>query len=245
MTFETEAVIAQEPWMTWCRLRCRPRANLSTSRCRLVSQGLAPPPGQVFCRPGPLSQSQPAMWLKIASGLAVLAGSWIALYVLRPGSWRFVALYLLGGLAQTFLLLNIAHDSNHNAISSARSSTRPSTTSSIFAESAPTCGASSTIEATIPASIFRVKTTPFQGAASSGSRPMNPVTAAPVPAHLRAVVLRAVLSGLRVLQRLPVLLLSNPRLPEAQQASSARIHHPLCRQGLLSHATCWFCPCWF
>lgn len=59
-----------------------------------------------------------AMWLKIACGLAVLAGSWIALYAFRPGSWKFVSLYLLGGLAQTFLLLNIAHDSNHNAISS-------------------------------------------------------------------------------------------------------------------------------
>src|SRR5277367_4113674 len=58
------------------------------------------------------------MWVKIAAGLAVLAGSWIALYALRPASWKFVALYLLGGLAQTFLLLNIAHDSNHNAISS-------------------------------------------------------------------------------------------------------------------------------
>jgi linoleoyl-CoA desaturase len=54
-------------------------------------------------------------------GLAVLAGSWIALYALKPDSWKFVALYLLGGLAQTFLLLNIAHDSNHNAISSVRS----------------------------------------------------------------------------------------------------------------------------
>ena len=58
------------------------------------------------------------MWIKIATGLAVLAGSWIALYAFNPGSWKFVALYLLGGLAQTFLLLNIAHDSNHNAISS-------------------------------------------------------------------------------------------------------------------------------
>jgi len=58
------------------------------------------------------------MWVKIAAGLAVLAGSWIALYALRPDSWKFVALYILGGLAQTFLLLNIAHDSNHNAISS-------------------------------------------------------------------------------------------------------------------------------
>jgi linoleoyl-CoA desaturase len=59
-----------------------------------------------------------AMWVKIAFGLAVLAGSWIALYAFRPDAWKFVALYLLGGLAQTFLLLNIAHDSNHNAISS-------------------------------------------------------------------------------------------------------------------------------
>ena len=60
------------------------------------------------------------MWVKIAVGLAVLAGCWIALYVLKPDSWRFVGLYLLNALAQTFLLLNIAHDSNHNAISSVR-----------------------------------------------------------------------------------------------------------------------------
>ncbi len=58
-----------------------------------------------------------SMWIKIAVGLAVLASSWIAIYALRPHSWLFVGLYLLGGLAQTFLLLNIAHDSNHNAIS--------------------------------------------------------------------------------------------------------------------------------
>jgi len=61
------------------------------------------------------------MWVKIALGLTVLAGTWIALYALNPDSWRFVVVYLLNGLAQTFLLLNIAHDSNHNAISSARS----------------------------------------------------------------------------------------------------------------------------
>lgn len=59
-----------------------------------------------------------AMWVKIATGLAVLMGSWVLIYALRPDSWKFVALYLLGGLAQTFLLLNIAHDSNHGAISS-------------------------------------------------------------------------------------------------------------------------------
>jgi linoleoyl-CoA desaturase len=59
-----------------------------------------------------------SMWGKIAVGLAVLGGSWIALYAFQPDSWKFIALYLLNGLAQTFLLLNIAHDSNHNAISS-------------------------------------------------------------------------------------------------------------------------------
>src|ERR1700735_4012635 len=55
------------------------------------------------------------MWIKVAAGLAVLAGSWIAIYAFNPVSWKFVALYLLSGIAQTFLLLNIAHDSNHNA----------------------------------------------------------------------------------------------------------------------------------
>jgi linoleoyl-CoA desaturase len=61
------------------------------------------------------------MWVKIAVGLGVLTGSWIALYALKPDSWKFVGLYLLNAIAQTFLLLNIAHDSNHNAISSMRS----------------------------------------------------------------------------------------------------------------------------
>jgi linoleoyl-CoA desaturase len=58
------------------------------------------------------------MWIKIATGITVLLGSWVAIYALRPNSWKFSVLYVLGGLAQTFLLLNIAHDSNHNAISS-------------------------------------------------------------------------------------------------------------------------------
>ncbi|MGA8088254.1 MAG: acyl-CoA desaturase [Terracidiphilus sp.] len=59
-----------------------------------------------------------SMWVKISVGLAMLLGSWIALYALKPDSWKFLALYVISGLAQTFLLLNIAHDSNHNAISS-------------------------------------------------------------------------------------------------------------------------------
>jgi linoleoyl-CoA desaturase len=63
-------------------------------------------------------KADPTMWGKIAIGMAVLAGSWIALYTCHPAARTFIALYVLGGLAQTFLLLNIAHDSNHNAISS-------------------------------------------------------------------------------------------------------------------------------
>jgi linoleoyl-CoA desaturase len=51
----------------------------------------------------------------------VLAGCWIALYAFNPDSWKFVSVYLLNGFAQTFLMLNIAHDSNHNAISPVRS----------------------------------------------------------------------------------------------------------------------------
>lgn len=61
-----------------------------------------------------------AMWSKIAFGFAVFAASWGAIYVMRPANWLFVSLYVLGGLVQTFLLLNIAHDSNHGAISSSQ-----------------------------------------------------------------------------------------------------------------------------
>jgi linoleoyl-CoA desaturase len=61
-----------------------------------------------------------AMWVKISVGMAVLTGSWVALYTFKPDSWKFVGLYLVNAIAQTFLLLNIAHDSNHNAISSSR-----------------------------------------------------------------------------------------------------------------------------
>jgi linoleoyl-CoA desaturase len=75
-----------------------------------------------FFSDGKLSpKADRTMWTKIAVGLAVLAGSWIALYAIRPDSWKFVGLYLINAIAQTFLLLNIAHDSNHNAISSVRS----------------------------------------------------------------------------------------------------------------------------
>ena len=42
------------------------------------------------------------MWAKIAVGLSVLTGSWIAIYALRLDAWGFVALYLLGVLRRRF-----------------------------------------------------------------------------------------------------------------------------------------------
>src|SRR5579862_2940010 len=119
MTLETEAVIAREP----------ETADLVPSESAAAS--VVEPAGassfpkvlrrrlnDFFADQKITPKADRAMWLKIGVGLAVLVGTWIALYTLRPDSWKFVALYLLGGLAQTFLLLSIAHDSNHNAISS-------------------------------------------------------------------------------------------------------------------------------
>jgi linoleoyl-CoA desaturase len=117
--FEPEEVITQEPDVadlvpseTASRQRTDPAGTNSfhkVLRHRLdgffADQNISPKAGAM-------------MWAKIAIGLAVLTCSWIALYLFRPGPFAFVALYLSGGLAQTFLLLNIAHDSNHNAISS-------------------------------------------------------------------------------------------------------------------------------
>ncbi len=100
---------------------CHPRARRGswpeTRQVRLLSK-FASPPRQVLGRQEHLSQSRPRDVGQDACGLGVLAGSWIALYAFQPDSWKFVALYLLGGLAQTFLAERIAHDSNHNAISS-------------------------------------------------------------------------------------------------------------------------------
>src|SRR6202007_1819071 len=57
-----------------------------------------------FCSDGNISpKADRIMWVKIAVGLAVLAGSWIALYALKPDSWRVVGLYLLNAFAQTFI----------------------------------------------------------------------------------------------------------------------------------------------
>src|ERR1700726_3480249 len=123
VTFETEAVITQEPEPADLVPDLVPS---ETSAASIIEPGGASSFRKVlprrldrfFADQNITPKADRAMWVKIAVGLAVLVGTWIALYALRPGSWKFVALYLLGGLAQTFLLLNIAHDSNHNAISS-------------------------------------------------------------------------------------------------------------------------------
>jgi linoleoyl-CoA desaturase len=119
VTFETAAVVSQEPEIS-------DLVPSETSASPIV-EPVGPPSfpkvlrsrlDRFFADQHISPKADRTMRVKIAAGLAVLVGAWIALYVFRPGSWRFVALYLLGGLAQTFLLLNIAHDSNHNAISS-------------------------------------------------------------------------------------------------------------------------------
>jgi linoleoyl-CoA desaturase len=120
VTYETEAVITLAADMDDLG-----RSEVSPQRSVDDTAGLTSFPKVLrrrldkFFAEGNISpKADRSMWVKITAGLAVLVGSWIALYAFRPGSWKFIALYVLGGLAQTFLLLNIAHDSNHNAISS-------------------------------------------------------------------------------------------------------------------------------
>ena len=119
VTFETEAMIAQEPEtadLVPSEASASPMFEPvgASSFPKVLRRRL----DSFFADPKISPKADRTMWVKIAVGLAFLGGSWIALYAFGPGSWKFIALYLLGGLAQTFLLLNIAHDSNHNAISS-------------------------------------------------------------------------------------------------------------------------------
>ena len=120
MTSETESVITFEPDIDdlvppeASRLQSAGEAASTSSFPKVLRRRL----DRFFADRNISPKADRTMWVKIGMGLAVLAGSWIALYTLKPDSWRFIALYLLSGLAQVFLLLNIAHDSNHNAISS-------------------------------------------------------------------------------------------------------------------------------
>jgi linoleoyl-CoA desaturase len=118
VTFEPEAVVAQEPEIAdLVPSEAAASPSVEPAGAASFPKVLRGRLNKFFADQNITPKADRTMWVKIAVGLAVLAGAWIALYVLRPGSWTFVALYVLGGLAQTFLLLNIAHDSNHNAIS--------------------------------------------------------------------------------------------------------------------------------
>ena len=119
VTFESEAMITQEPDMAdLVPSEAASRRSMDPAGETSFPKVLRRRLDRFFADQKISPKANTMMWAKIAIGLAVLAGSWISLYWFRPGTWTFVALYFSGGLAQTFLLLNIAHDSNHNAISS-------------------------------------------------------------------------------------------------------------------------------
>jgi linoleoyl-CoA desaturase len=60
------------------------------------------------------------MAVKIAGGFTACIAAYALLYVPGTTSWQFVLLYVLHGLTQLYLLLNVAHDGNHSAISGNR-----------------------------------------------------------------------------------------------------------------------------
>jgi linoleoyl-CoA desaturase len=58
-----------------------------------------------------------AMWCKIVLGLAAWAAGFVCLYSSGASVWRLEAGYAVLAAAQVFLLLNIAHDGIHGALS--------------------------------------------------------------------------------------------------------------------------------
>lgn len=60
------------------------------------------------------------MTLKISFALLWWIGSYVLLYTSDWSYPQFFGLYILHGLGQIFMFLNIAHDANHNAISNRR-----------------------------------------------------------------------------------------------------------------------------
>lgn len=70
-----------------------------------------------FTETGKSKRADARMITKITAGLFWLVLSYLSLYVITLNTWQFFIIYLLHGLAQVFLLLNIAHDANHHAIS--------------------------------------------------------------------------------------------------------------------------------
>jgi linoleoyl-CoA desaturase len=127
VTSETEAVITLEPDMEdLVPSEASPRQSAGDRQARLPSRKSCAAASTGFL---PTRTFLPKPTARCGSRSPRVWQCWRAAGLLstrsRPDSWKFVALYLLGGLAQTFLLLNIAHDSNHNAISSCRPSTNP------------------------------------------------------------------------------------------------------------------------
>jgi linoleoyl-CoA desaturase len=61
-----------------------------------------------------------AMAVKIAVGIGTLLAAYTSLFVFHLSVTAFVTAYVTCGLAQLFLLLNVTHDSNHNAVSRSR-----------------------------------------------------------------------------------------------------------------------------
>jgi linoleoyl-CoA desaturase len=64
------------------------------------------------------------MRAKVAGGFTALVISYAALYIFPMSARGFVAVYLIHGLTQLFLLLNIAHDSNHYSVTRNRFANR-------------------------------------------------------------------------------------------------------------------------
>ena len=100
MAFESETVITQEPETA----DLVPSESSAASITETVGASSFPKVlrrrlDKFFADQSISYKADRTMWVKIAVGLAVLVGAWIALYALRPDSWMFVALYLLGGLA--------------------------------------------------------------------------------------------------------------------------------------------------
>jgi linoleoyl-CoA desaturase len=71
-----------------------------------------------FKESGISKRATPLMWAKLFVGFGVCLATYASLYAFndRLNAWQFLLVYVFLGQTQLFLLLNIAHDSNHYAI---------------------------------------------------------------------------------------------------------------------------------
>ena len=74
-----------------------------------------------FAESGLSKKADQRMILKIIAGFSWLVLSYAALFLVPLRFWQFLVIYMLHGLAQVFILLNISHDANHQAISKSKS----------------------------------------------------------------------------------------------------------------------------